>query len=388
MNSDIIYSKIRNDFNKNFNTFLPGAPPDDININLNIPINFTELDDEKMLLIRSILPAHTKAIYLEPLDKGLSGASVYALHYESVNGCKSKRFVIKIGELIKIKRENEAIQKYVAPYIKSIQSPIYREGINLGLIAQEFVGLSEKENIKSLRLEARSSKNLDEIISNLFNDRLGNWYIKNASKEVCDFTLHDLFQWYLKKAPKFNPYPSKWEELQKSVQNTTGYKWENNCSVIKRVGEEKIKSKSSIIHGDLHSQNILIDQHGDVWPIDFYWCRENSSPVIDFCMLECSLKFLAIPKETNINNLIDFENQLCSKPDPSYIFPSLPYFEDVSNIYKGILEVRRFALEVYGIDFNDYLKSLLILTYSLSNHKALNLPYILVSIQILTGILS
>ncbi len=178
-------------------------------------------------------------------------------------------------------------------------------------------------------------------------------------------------------------YPEEWRELKTWVQGISGHKWVDVANIATHIKKQSINSVSTTIHGDMHSQNVLIDEREECWPIDFAWCRGEASPVLDFTMLECSLKFLAIPQRSDLHSIIKVEQQLCSEAFPSIKIGSIPYSKEIINVIEGILAVRKFALENIGINFVDYRKALFLMTYVHSTHPLLNLPYVLSSLQIL-----
>jgi len=140
------------------------------------------------------------------------------------------------------------------------------------------------------------------------------------------------------------------------------------------------------VHGDLHSQNVLIDERYECWPIDFAWCREEASPVLDFTMLESSLKFLAFPQRSALRSLIIIEHALAREPFPNIKIGAVPYNTEIGNVLRAVIAIRKFALDEMKIDFIDYRKSLCMMTYVHSTHPLLNRPFVLASLQILCAL--
>ena len=76
-------------------------------------------------------------------------------------------------------------------------------------------------------------------------------------------------------------------------------------TAIQRLNETREDFPLGLAHGDLHAQNVLVlgDQ---LQLIDFAWARYGWK-ALDFIMLECSLKFLVIPAECRIEDLVCLE---------------------------------------------------------------------------------
>jgi hypothetical protein len=368
--------------------FLPGerCTREDVLNHFEYPILIDGLTSEESALILSTLPKNSDRIFLSPLDKGLSGSKVFAARYSSKDGRPSKLYVFKLGLLSKLLREKNAIQNFAAPYIPGIAEPISRRGEEKGLVVQELVGLSVSSQLTSLRFFARNYSKADQVLRRLFNERLASWYLHQGHDTKSNFLLRGLFEWYLQKNSAGLNFPSNWIELRNWVRTQTGYNWRKVPDIIENLLDQSIQTVSCIIHGDLHSQNILIDERLECWPIDFAWCHDKSSPVLDLVMLECSLKFLSIPRRCALRTLFDIEKALCEEPLPSIRLSKVPYREEIQNVLRAIGETRRFALETLGIEFKAYRKALCLMTYTLSGHPSLNRPFVLGSLQVLAAI--
>jgi len=197
------------------------------------------LSREESQLVLSTLPQGCQRIYLNPLDKGLSGSKVFAGRYE-VNGGpnRSKPFVFKIGDLKKINQEYEAIENFVRPHISGIGNPVYRRGITRGLTVQELAGLSARSSLDSLKEHVRTFARADETIQRLFEGRLNGWY---QTERTClhSHKIEDLFKWYLTKVTSNDPIPEGWGDLNLWVKEQTGL----SCAELPKV-VDYLKSQS------------------------------------------------------------------------------------------------------------------------------------------------
>ena len=378
------------DIYENARGFLPGKPcsEGEVVASLDLPILVDGLTREESALILSCLPRLATGVFLAPLDKGLSGSKVFAAKYDVEKRRVSKIFVLKLGPAEKTLREFRALRDLVAPHIAAVTPPICRVGKDLALVAQELAGLSYRDELTSLRLHARESRHADASVYRLFRERLGSWYGGGDDEPIVERKLGALLAPNLKKGPRKFTYPSTWTEIQRWAKAASHVEWDGAVETVRSLRGHSIRTRETIIHGDLHSQNVLIDDHSECWPIDFAWCREGGSAIVDLTMLECSLKFLSIPQRSDLRSLLRIENRLCRDMFPALSLGAVPYRREIENVLRAVAAIRRVATEDMGFSVGDYMRALCLLTYTLSTHPKLNRPYVLGSLQMLTGVIS
>ena len=126
------------------------------------------------------------------------------------------------------------------------------------------------------------------------------------------------------------------------------------------------------MHGDLHAQNVLIDDDGRAELIDFGWTTLDGWRAIDFLMLECSLKFLVSPENARIEDLLGLEQELDS-PSPAWDeFEAIRvYGRELAKVGACVERVRCCALESEAVrNESAYRHGLVALTAGLTS-----LPY-------------
>lgn len=386
---DTVAEAILEDLFGNQRGFLPGLRCEraDVEEHFEQPIIVGGLTAEEEWLMLSTLPKGARRLWLEPLDKGLSGSKVFSARYDTGAGRRSKPFVMKVGPIDKIDREAAAIAELASPYLRGIELPVYRRGVHLGLVGQEFRTLAAASELSSLRNEVRVSARGPQLVQRTLSDRLAPWYLPPEGADVTDFVLGALFEPYLRKGPDNSAagiFPPPWDQLHEWVNDATGCSWDQVSDTVESLKTEQRSLPSTIVHGDLHSQNVLVDNAGECWPIDFAWTRDQSSPLVDLTMLECSLKFLAIPMRSDLRALLPVEVAIARDPVPAIAVDRIPYAEELNNVMAAVAQVRRFAMDELGASFADYRDGLTLMTYSLTTHPGLNTPYLLASLQILS----
>jgi len=389
-----LHAQIVDDIISERRGFLPGAHPDRERVakNLNGALLVDGLDDEQAALILSTLPGDTRGFYLAPLDKGLSGAAVFAGRYVRPNGTKSKPFVLKVGAREKIRREAEAVLQIVAPTIRGVAMPVVRYGPSRGLIVQDLVGLGDRGVIDSLRNVARTDDGAASVVDRLLRDRLSPWYVGGRSARRSRETWGTLFAAYLRKGPcdAEGLLPDGWQGYPAWAEAMGYLTPQEVFGKVNRLAAKTFTTFTCPVHGDLHTQNVLVETDGgggrDCWLIDFGWTRNAGTPLVDLVMLECSLKFLALPMRAELGGLCRLEARLAREATPELETGYTPYGVEIRRVLEAIYEVRRFALNDLGFAFADYLRGLLLMTYSLMTHSGLNRPFVLASAHLLSEV--
>ena len=368
--------------------FLPGTPRtrDEIREAVRSPVLYDGLSIEEAQLLVSALPRACDQIWVQAMDKGLSGATVLLARYE-LDGMTTKKYVAKIGDARRLSREMDAISELVVPFVPGATRALFRESQGRAVLIQELAGLAADTDLLSLRNFARESVSGSEAVDRLFLNRLTSWYRPSPRPDEHPHVLGELFKPYLDKGvpDRPDPLPADWVDLSGWVLDSTGIRWTDVPEISAAVELTEFYGLQTVVHGDLHSQNLVVEPTTrEIWPIDFGWTRRASNPIVDLTMLETSLKFKSMPIQADLVTFLNAEVLLSREPIPTISIGSVPYGDEIRNVYDTVLAVRRVAMEELGYSFEIYRKGLWLMEYSHTSNRGLNSAALLGGIQVLS----
>ena len=121
---------------------------------------------------------------------------------------------------------------------------------------------------------------------------------------------------------------------------------------LPRFVEVKIPALRGVIHGDLHSGNLLIEEPSlNVWLIDFAKTRDHAHTLTDFARMEADLKFYLLPStaENYFTQALTFEQTLLAPNEPRDLEIAFQNFEPFDAEFQKaaacILALRRAAVQ-------------------------------------------
>jgi hypothetical protein len=331
-----------------------------------------------------------RPVYLAPLDKGLSGSDLWQARWELESGWLSRIHVFKIGKHAKLERELVAIRNIVAPIDpNTAYAELFPDDENphqLALLRQEFAGGGESQSI-SLRQFIESCEGPERVagvIRRLYTDRMHPWHVsaprrlQHNSERV---ELRSALDWWVSRMD-LNRDANRIGRV--GVEASLRTKFSLSTSDLKdhvaRIGEAEAVVVRGPVHGDLHTQNVLIDEREQLYLIDFGWTAERWRAV-DFLMMECSLKFLVTPAHAQLDDLLLMERSLervFGTPGTELIDLSrLMYGNELVKVAAGVEMVRRCAFELgAAADADLYRQGLVLLTAGLASVPGMNQAYL------------
>lgn len=253
-------------------------------------------------------------VFLAPMDKGLSGSSVWQARWTLPDGRLSKLHVFKIGSTEKLQAEERAIIDIVSVIDQGFPlARLYGSGTGArSLLRQEFAGdtigstFSLRNFIRHPQYQAQPDV-LSELIARIYERRLTAWHYGVGEARTRTQSIDDAVPWWrpkidLKRVANAIGYPALDEEIRKFH----GLSILEMCDRVDDIIRRDRIMPIGPVHGDLHAQNVNLDEALNIYLIDFgnttYTWR-----AIDFIILEAAVKFASAPAHAPLASLLRCE---------------------------------------------------------------------------------
>ena len=328
-------------------------------------------------IIARRLYSDCRSVNLTPLHGGFMSKTFRAVAYDR-DGRRTLPTVVKIGPNALTAREEQANRQYVARFILNNGTTLLggaQAGEWAGL-RYNFLGVNGPESRLVWLREHYLSRPVPEVLGlfeKLISRVLKPWYAQPKWEQVClyhDHTPLRLFPTLIETAEKVlgvsADVPSfDCPELGLELPNPFHFL---KHEYPKRAAQSRLWY-TTICHGDLNMQNVLVDERDNLYVIDFSETAPRNA-ASDFARLEPILKFEMTRLETDedLRQLLEFEVGLTSVTrlsDP----PPLHYRGDdprVARAHAVITYLRRCAdtVTLFEQDLIPYWLALLEWTYS------------------------
>jgi hypothetical protein len=125
------------------------------------------------------------------------------------------------------------------------------------------------------------------------------------------------------------------------------------------------------VHGDLHSNNVMLDHKSEPHLIDFAWARDDAHVIKDFVLMECSLRFLVFPSFSDLDTQLLVDQALLREQgwtDVEALAGTSPLSPCYARLGSLLGIIRGHAAAACGSDFNfevEYLAPQLFMLYGL-----------------------
>jgi Ternary complex associated domain 9 len=307
---------------------------------------------------------------------------VWQAQWRVARAIDSKLHVFKIGRYAKLQREQKAaanVASAIDPHFPHMALFPGTGGLKgRGLLRQEFLGQEDGEviNLRQwISLHATDGRQVRNMIDSLYGNRMQRWHVAGAEYKRHTVQLGDaLDRWGTSNLGKAATEIGK-TDLQRSLRALCGASLssvEAKCDALRTRQETIVVGP---VHGDLHAQNVLVtDDRLEL--IDFADAdAERKWRLLDFLMLECSLKFLVAPPHARLSDLIDVEDRIESAlvGGRGRVAPlrGRLYGSELEKIASGVVAIRRQALRTEAAeDGRQYRRGLVLMTAGLANLPA------------------
>ncbi|MGE0450546.1 MAG: STAS domain-containing protein [Vicinamibacterales bacterium] len=267
------------------------------------------------------LYADCRSVALSPLHGGYMSKTFRVVGYDA-EGRRTLPTVLKIGSTELTAREERANREYVARFILNNGTTVLggaQEGAWAGL-RYNFLGVNGPDSrLVWLREHylTRPPADVLHLYRTLFTQVLKPWYGQPKWEQVSLYRDHTPLRLFPNLVeigeevlgvsadePVFHC-----EELGVELPNPY---WFLKHEYPARASQSRLWY-TTVCHGDLNMQNVLVDERENIYVIDFSETRSRNA-VSDFARIEPILKFELIPIETDdeLRGLIEYEAGLTS----------------------------------------------------------------------------
>jgi hypothetical protein len=325
-------------------------------------------------------------VELVPLTGGFSGTLVFRVNARDSRGRSMMPLVMKLGTWQMIEPEIRGYTDHVKRYIQNNATQIIEtERIGeYGGILYNFVGIRGPESrIFSLE-EFYLSHPTDEVLSvldSLFRVVLHGWYKEPKKKEMALYQEYHRF-WHYDRIrayaeAQFGADPGREEiALPFGLGRSTNPLWFVE-TVMPGRSSWMVPACESSVHGDLNLKNVLMDETGNLWLIDFAETR-YSHVLRDIVKLEAVIKgeMVTITSREALGELVGLDFPFLSARALSDI-PELPHTigdPALEKAFRCVRNLRQYADMVTpgDDDISQYYLALLPYTLNLLSYTSVS----------------
>ena len=260
------------------------------------------------------------SVLVRPLTPGYSGTKVMRVQpfYSDRGG--GNEVIVKFGDAGKIEEEYRNFKQYIQPFVRGGRSTTVldlRRTTHLGGIIYSLLGTNNDQLLDFGEFYRHANvSQIAEVLVRLFRDTCGGWYANHGHLQPLDLTkdYHRLFGYTSEQLEQI-----LFEDL-KTVHGKNTLHFKNLADGRVFTNPFEVTAGLSLVrptyvcttHGDFNQHNLLIDNGGNVWLIDF----QSTDPghiLRDVAMLESLVRFqLLTVEEATLDERLQMETALCS----------------------------------------------------------------------------
>jgi anti-anti-sigma factor len=219
-----------------------------------------------------------RKIFLSQISGGCSGSLVFRASVIDKAGREQMPFVMKLGSWPMISDEVRGYTDHVERYILNSSTKLieHRKNGEFGGILYNFVGISgPSSSLVSLEdyYQSNTPENIEAAFDHLFRIVLNTWYGQPVRREIALYQEYQRPPLYEKsKEYALSHFGVTASDPEVTLPCNLG-KSINPLYFIEHVMPTRITATSPAYnapqHGDLNLKNVLLDQEGHMWLIDF-----------------------------------------------------------------------------------------------------------------------
>ncbi len=297
----------------------------------------TPLQNEMAIELEDLLCRlfyHTNGILVRPLTPGQSGAGVLRIQPFYSNKGIGREVIVKFGDVRKIQQEYDNFKEYVEPFVGGGRNTAVldvRRMTHLGGIIYTFLGTSSDQLVDFTEFYRRASvSQITDVLDRLFLETCGTWYA-NHKRQLLDLTAdyRRLFGYTPEQLEQVRSKQLKSVRGKRRLRFTSlkGERTFTNPLLVMTGTPLACTTYTCSTHGDFNPHNLLVDNTGHVWLIDFQ--ETGSSHILrDVAMLDSAIRFQLL---TEGDATLEERNHL-----EEALLESIQHFSEVEQLASSI----------------------------------------------------
>lgn len=348
-------------------------------------ININQFNEHQEIVIRKLakkINSEVEIIYVDPLGRyGKSTAKVFLANLHITK--KGMPWVFKIDDKDSFTKEKKGLQIW-SDFIETARTAREAQHGDWGAIAYSFVGdfSGPKINItefKDLIIDKETDTSfLKCLLSDVYQNKCS---LAHKSGDMIGIYFKENYSRYLRNDETKAKLIATFSNDSEKVRIKFLRAWIlNPIFLLERGFKERIECLTGVVHGDLHSSNILITPNEDPALIDFAWGDEGAHVLKDFVLMESSIRFLLFPQYVNMDEQLKVDKILLEEEgfdDVVACIDGSPLRFEYQRMAEMVGVVRQQAKRLWkdigaDFDFDEYLAAQFLVLYGLLKYEDYN----------------